>query len=84
MMDELKLILALADRSELEYFLDSIKYARKQYGDAITLATMEKACQDLADGKDPWKARTPQTVPNDGRITYFTGQLRRLWTTSEK
>jgi len=77
-MDELKLILALADRTELEYFLDSIRYARKQYGDATTLATLEKACEQLAAGEDPWKARTPLTVPN-GRITYFTGQVRRLW-----
>lgn len=83
-MEELKLVLALADRSELEYFLESIRYARKQYGDAITLATMEKACEQLAAGEDPWKARTPQTPPNRGRITYFTGQLRRLWTTSKK
>ncbi|MEK0325040.1 MAG: hypothetical protein QQN63_04985 [Nitrosopumilus sp.] len=85
MKEELRIALALADSSELEYFLKTVKYCRAAFGDETTLKTIEKSCQDLIDGIDPWKARTPQTPAGIGsRIAYFTGPIRRLWTTSKK
>lgn len=80
MKEELRIVLALADKRELEHFLTAIKYCRKNFDDDTTLNTMEKACNDILSGNDPWKARTPQTPAGIAdRITYFTGVLGRLW-----
>jgi hypothetical protein len=97
MMQELKLILALADVSQLEYFLRNLQECRRRYGDETTLKTLEAACNEIMEGKDPWTESErrqagyglpgdpiPPKHNNHNKTSYLTGPLRRLWNTSKK